>query len=331
MNKSIYLKRILALILAVLMVLLVGCSAVRNLTETPEEQRERELREAAEQALNDAEKAGALDRSNGFFIASGSLMSVDFDYFPDGVVKIPDTVRWIHEEAFLESALLTSVIIPDSVEVIGCGAFGGCVNLKSVAMGTGVTEIDVAAFARCTSLTTITIPDSVKEIGWAAFYACDSLPDEIKQKAYTYSGCANDVLYKGLSIDELLKRTDGSSSLDLVWVAFGPSVNSGFTGGDIEDDNPFFNYDDREYYNEYDSISVYYDARDRINRIESKNPKLFEFNGVTFDKYLLGEDLSDRITEDEDGFVVWLELPGMNVEFHMTNPNGIATKIIIVR
>ena len=88
---------------------------------------------------------------------------------------IPDSVKWIYDDAFLGCNFLINVTIPDSVKYIGDRAFLDCDSLTSVTIGNSVTSIGTWAFVRCTSLISITIPDSVEFIGGEAFKNCTSL------------------------------------------------------------------------------------------------------------------------------------------------------------
>jgi len=95
-------------------------------------------------------------------------------------VIIPATIKnlpvtSIGQEAFKNSATLTSVTIPNSVTKIGSSAFYSCTKLTSVNMGSGVTEIALGAFMGCTALKSITIPNSVTKIGMNAFTNCTGL------------------------------------------------------------------------------------------------------------------------------------------------------------
>ncbi|MFP3155568.1 leucine-rich repeat protein [Lachnospiraceae bacterium ZAX-1] len=99
-----------------------------------------------------------------------------------GTVRIPSEINGypvtsIGENAFYNSAALSSVAIPDSVTAIGDAAFAGCSNLTDINIGNGVISIGSYAFADCSSLTAIAIPDSVTAIGDAAFAGCRSLTD----------------------------------------------------------------------------------------------------------------------------------------------------------
>ncbi len=88
---------------------------------------------------------------------------------------IPDSVKFIGEELFMNCGNLTSVVIPNSVKSIGDGAFYNCGSLKSVVIPDGVTSIGLEVFAYCSSLAEIIIPESVMSIGERVFEGCDSL------------------------------------------------------------------------------------------------------------------------------------------------------------
>ena len=128
-------------------------------------------------------------------------------------VTIPDSVTTIEECAFSLCESLTSVIIGNSVTTIGERAFEECGNLTNVTIGDSVTKIDYGAFSYCTSLTNVTIPDSVTTIGFGAFYVCKSLSritigknvQNIGMKAF--QGCSN--------IDTIICRATTPPKLDI--------------------------------------------------------------------------------------------------------------------
>lgn len=69
------------------------------------------------------------------------------------------------------TASLSRVVIPDSVKVIGENAFINCSALTTVTMGKSVTDIGDGAFAYCYSLTDVTLPSSLATIGSSAFHS----------------------------------------------------------------------------------------------------------------------------------------------------------------
>ena len=90
-------------------------------------------------------------------------------------VTIPNSVKYIGDEAFKGCTGLTSIIIPNSVESIGWRSFCGCTGLTSITIPYGVTSIETDAFFRCTGLTSISISNSVTSIGQRAFACCTGL------------------------------------------------------------------------------------------------------------------------------------------------------------
>lgn len=88
---------------------------------------------------------------------------------------IPAGTEIIHEEAFLNASLLTSVTMPNSVTTIGKRAFESCSSLTSINISNSVDKIEANTFAQCSALRLVVIPDSVTSVGKNAFYKCASL------------------------------------------------------------------------------------------------------------------------------------------------------------
>ncbi len=88
---------------------------------------------------------------------------------------LPDNLKSIGSESFMNCDSITSVTIPDSVTEIGDGAFWGCDSLESVYIPQGITVINENTFADCDKLRKIVIPSSVKSIEIFAFYKCSNL------------------------------------------------------------------------------------------------------------------------------------------------------------
>ena len=90
------------------------------------------------------------------------------------VVNVPQGVKSIGDDAFLDCEALTSITLPQGVESIGNGAFCYCYDLTSITLPQGVKSIGEWAFYHC-ALTSITLPQEVKSIGESAFYECYAL------------------------------------------------------------------------------------------------------------------------------------------------------------
>ena len=123
-----------------------------------------------------------------YFITDGEARIVAY-HGSDTSIKIPSSlggcpVRRIENYAFTHSAL-ESVTIPDTVRSIGLEAFINSASLRSVSIPEGVTSIGDKAFAGCVSLESIVLPDSLIDIGTAMFDTCSSLESAVLPKGMT--------------------------------------------------------------------------------------------------------------------------------------------------
>ena len=92
----------------------------------------------------------------------------------------------IDEEAFKETDI-TSVSIPWTVKKIDEDAFAGCTKLQAVGLTDGLMYISDAAFYGCTSLLSVTLPSTLFSVGYYGFAACTSL-EEVTVKGNTAIG-----------------------------------------------------------------------------------------------------------------------------------------------
>ena len=127
-------------------------------------------------------RGGVLEKYNGAameIVVPNSVKIIGEDAFMDCIgitsVVLPDSVQEIGESAFRDCTALTSVVIPDSVQKIGSHAFENCKSLASVKIPDSVQKIGDYAFYGCSSLTIVEIPDSVGGIAEYAFCECESL------------------------------------------------------------------------------------------------------------------------------------------------------------
>ena len=85
-------------------------------------------------------------------------------------ITLPEGLKKISFNAFLDCRNLVSINIPDSVTHIGASAFSRCENLKSVTIPKSIQKIE-DAFWDCKALGSIIVPDdaAIKEKCWNAF------------------------------------------------------------------------------------------------------------------------------------------------------------------
>ena len=87
----------------------------------------------------------------------------------------PDTITYIHEDAFSKNPYLKSVTIKGKPSRITYRVFEHCTALTSVKFPDTLLYIDERAFNGCTSLKTLHLPVSVKSIRAKAFVDCNKL------------------------------------------------------------------------------------------------------------------------------------------------------------
>ena len=90
-------------------------------------------------------------------------------------VTIPNNVKSIEEDAFINEKTLTNIIIPNSVTSIGESSFRNCTGLISVTIPKSVISIGWHAFNGCVQLSPFHIPATVDTIGAYAFQGLDTI------------------------------------------------------------------------------------------------------------------------------------------------------------
>lgn len=91
-------------------------------------------------------------------------------------VSLPKHLASLGSRAFCGCTALEGTIdIPDDVKSILSDTFLNCFSLSRVTLSSNVTRIYSSAFCNCRSLTEITIPASVKSIREGAFRGCENL------------------------------------------------------------------------------------------------------------------------------------------------------------
>lgn len=89
-------------------------------------------------------------------------------------VVLPDTIKYIEEDAFRESSV-KSIHLGKNIEQIGRCAFEKCHDLIDINLPEGLKVISEGAFMDCNSLTNIIFPDSLSSLGTSVLDCCDSL------------------------------------------------------------------------------------------------------------------------------------------------------------
>lgn len=139
----------------------------------------------------------AADSSDFVIDTSGVLTSYNGS---GGDVVIPDGVKAIGEQAFLQCKGLTSVTIPRGVTSIEDRAFEECSGLTSVALPDSLTSIGDDAFSGCMDLTSVTIPNGVTSIGEQAFFISRLTSVELPASVTSIGQQAFDACYSLASI-----------------------------------------------------------------------------------------------------------------------------------
>lgn len=91
-------------------------------------------------------------------------------------ITLPETVVSIGDFAFAQCSQVVSATIPANVKEIGRYAFASCSALSSLTIESVLfNEIKEFTFYGCSSLTELTVPANVESIGIGAFYGCTAI------------------------------------------------------------------------------------------------------------------------------------------------------------
>ncbi len=109
-------------------------------------------------------------------IAEGPVSDGLFEDFVNlKSIKLPDSLRIIHEGMFKNCKKLEHVELPESLEYIDMASFFGCESLKDVVFKDNLKSIDSCAFMNCRSLTKAVFNANLKELGGYVFSNCEKL------------------------------------------------------------------------------------------------------------------------------------------------------------
>ena len=126
---------------------------------------------------------------------------------------------------YINSTLVTNLVIPDGVSSIGDFAFSGCSELTSITIPDSVTSIREGAFSGCSSLESITIP-FVEFRTWVADHTYQYPFGYIfGERSYTGSVATSQTYYRG--------GRDGSTYTDITYYLPSSLKSVTVTGGNI--------------------------------------------------------------------------------------------------
>ncbi len=103
-------------------------------------------------------------------------------------VTFGNNVEIIGESAFSDCTRLTSIVLPKNLKTIKYNAFGRCENVTSVEIFDKLEIVGNSAFLECSSIVSIVLPEGVKTIGNSAFHNCKGLTSIVIPKSVTDIG-----------------------------------------------------------------------------------------------------------------------------------------------
>ena len=117
-------------------------------------------------------------------------------------LNIPDGVKLIGAQAFLQCWELTELSLPDSIHTIESEAFASCIALTAIKLPANLRSIEYQLLDGCQSLTEIVIPSSVETVGFLAFNGCKgiksiSFPISVKNINMDIGLVSTDIHYEG--------------------------------------------------------------------------------------------------------------------------------------
>jgi hypothetical protein len=126
-------------------------------------------------------------------------------------INLPEHIKYIDNECFLDCINLKHIQIPESCIKIGDRAFAKCSTLETVNVSTNCTSMGNSAFNSCTNLNNINIPESCIRIGDSIFNGCKSIkniyiPESCSRiGAYAFNECSS---LLGISLPSSVTRIE---------------------------------------------------------------------------------------------------------------------------
>lgn len=168
---------------------------------------------------------------NGNFVIDEEGVLTRYRGFDKNVV-IPDGVKEIGANAFINDSIMESISIPSSVTYIGFRAFYECTGLKSIVIPDNVTKMDSLVMAGCTSLTSVQLSNSLTDLPSETFSDCSSLeaitlPNGIISiEGYAFYRCnkLKDITLPNNLVDIGEKAFAGCNSLESITIPASVSI-----------------------------------------------------------------------------------------------------------
>mgnify|MGYP004467527831 FL=1 len=135
---------------------------------------------------------GTRASSNGFMMDGDKLVKYTGTAT---AVSVPNGVKTIGSDAFVQNSALSSVTFPDSLEVIESSAFSGCSELRRLVIPEGCKTIKNGAFADCNKLEYMGLPSTLSSLGTGVFAGCERLKSVDFVKGNSDFVCDDGILY----------------------------------------------------------------------------------------------------------------------------------------
>lgn len=94
-------------------------------------------------------------------------------------LELPETLKTIGDNSFIDNRNVQTIKIPDSVTTLGQGVFINCRGLESITIGKGITKIPYETFYGCLKLSKVNFAsdNNITSIEAEAFYQCHALAE----------------------------------------------------------------------------------------------------------------------------------------------------------
>lgn len=149
---------------------------------------------------------------------------LEYYYDSKGMIEIPENVRQLGDEIFLDRPEITAVTLHEGLEVIGDLAFCGS-GITGIDLPQSVEWIGTGAFARCPDLKWARFPAVLDSVEDLSFYACRKLEsvelplilDRIGEEAFMKCSGLKEI-WLPTTLDEIDTRSFAESGLTEIFI-----------------------------------------------------------------------------------------------------------------